>query len=58
MHIHHTHMDTKFLLFCTSHQETTAKLNDHHKQEVTCCDFVSVEDVHTFILYFMKFKNT
>ena len=55
-YIHHAHMNTKFLRFVLySYQETSAKLNDHHKPEVTCCDFVIVlEDVHIFILYSMK----
>ena len=56
--IPHTHGHQVFIVcFLYSYQETSEKLNDHHKQEVTCCDFVIVlEDVHIFILYFMKFK--
>ena len=44
--------DTKCLLGLYNYQETSAKLNDlHHKQEVTCWDFVIVlEDVHIFIV--------
>ena len=58
--MHHAHVDTEFYCFVLySYQETSAKLNDHHMQEVTCCDFVIVlEDVHIFILYFMKFLVT
>ena len=44
-------MDTKYLLGLYNYQETSAKLNDHHKQEVTSWDFVNVlEDVHIFVL--------
>ena len=40
------------LLISVSYQET-AKLSDHHKQEVTCCDLVIVLEVmHIFILFF------
>ena len=48
-------MDTKCLLGLYSCQETSAKLNDHHKQEMTYWDFIIVlEDVHIFVLYCSK----
>ena len=47
-------MDTKCLLGLY-YQETSAKLNDHHKQEVTCWDFVIVlEDVHILLKKTLK----
>ena len=61
--ISHSFAHTHAHVICTySHQETSAKLSDHHKQEVTCCDYVIVlEDVHNihFVFYeVQKFKNT
>ena len=49
----HTWTPSFYCFVLYSYQETSAKLNDHRNQEVTCflslCH--SVEDVHTYIRF-------
>ena len=54
----HTWTPSFYCFVLYSYQETSAKLNDHHKEEVTCCDIVIVlEDVHIFVLFFEVQKH-